>query len=134
MALTINKWRRICSVLCLINQWSVYKSSSSLETCYQTIRETSGKIKSWVTWPNVGGGGKGHKFWERPHTTREWLGRFCSNFARLLCSMHSNRRWVAGLWSRHQMLCVRGWRHIFDSPRTVAHPCTCWVLVVIRIP
>jgi len=45
----------------------------------------------------------------------------------------AKRRLVAGLWSRDQMMCVRGWRHIFDSPRAVAHPGIWWVLVVISI-
>jgi len=65
--------------------------------------------------------------------TRERLDLFCSNFAHLLCSMHPQRRRVAGLWSRDQMLCVRGLRHIFGSPRAVAHPGIWWVLVVISI-
>jgi len=61
------------------------------------------------------GEGEGPNFGNVHTQTREWLNRFCSNFARLLCSMHPKRRRVAGQWSRDYMLCVES-DDIFDSP------------------
>jgi len=55
-----------------------------------------------------GEGAKAQIFGKSTHMTRERLDRFCSDFARSLCSMHPKKRRVAGLWSRDQMLCECG--------------------------
>ena len=138
-ALVINKWRRICSVVCRMKPVDVdeaYKSRSSLETCYQylTICETSSKVKSWVTWPNVGGESEGPNF-GNVHT-RDSRMAWPILFKLSIFTMQYAPKEAPGggsvvTWPN--AVCVRGWRHIFNSPRAVDHPGTWWVLVVISI-